>query len=755
MKFEINQSMKRTPQLSPVIEHLETRIAPAGLISILPGGKVATWTDVDGSKATLTITKGVLTDGLFTTDQSPATGLLVKSLDLTALQFKGTAIKLTATPDSLIGGDSTVNIGYINAQNNPLGAVSISGDLGRIDAGDPNIVAKTPKAIASLTALSMGMLDGTTLPNGISQTSEVVGKVGAVKIRGSVKGVLFNVSGGVAGSIQSLTIGGSLVGTDDSDSGRFTTSGTIGAVVINGSIIGGDGQHSGSIESGGSIKSVKIVGSIFGGRSETPSTEGTGVIRSEQNIGPVTIVGSIFGGTQQDSGLISAAGNVGAVKITGGIVGGEAGTSSGGLFIGGNVSSISVKGDVLGGKADDSGVIHVAGKSGAITLLGALQGAEGEGSGAIHLGTDSADLISKLTITRDLTGGSGSESGLLNINGKLGALKIGGSIQGAVGDASGTVKLNAGAKSTLIVGDITGSSGEESGRITAAGAVGSFVISGNVLGGIADGSGSIVTTDKIDKLSITGSVIGGNLDSGATSDLVGSGLIQAQRIGALSIGNAIRVGEDNSALYSLTNNAAIRVQDDIGLVVIKGSIEGTEDTSALITARGQKIVPQDQTTDIAIAGITVGGTVRNATILAGYNTSEDFTDSVTNPVNPNAQIGVVSVSGDWIASDLVAGAKWNDNFGDGSDTKGGGVDNPDIVASIASIAVKGQIVGTGDITTDRFGFIAQQIVVMKVGPTGTLVQLNANIGNTGNDNDPASLRYNLAGTGDVRVFEFA
>jgi hypothetical protein len=128
--------------------------------------------------------------------------------------------------------------------------------------------------------------------------------------------------------------------------------------------------------------------------------------------------------------------------------------------------------------------------------------------------------------------------------------------------------------------------------------------------------------------------------------------------------------------------------------------------------------------------------------------------------NPNAQIGDVQIAGDWIASNLVAGAAWNDNFGNNLDKKIGAglppdpeiVDNPNIAARIANIVVKGQILGTDDIAGDRFGFIAQEIVSMKIGAAGHLVLLDAGVGN---DNDAATLRYNLTGTGDVRVFEFA
>jgi hypothetical protein len=226
-------------------------------------------------------------------------------------------------------------------------------------------------------------------------------------------------------------------------------------------------------------------------------------------------------------------------------------------------------------------------------------------------------------------------------------------------------------------------------------------------------------------------------------------LIEAARIGALSIGGSIRVGEDYSATHSLVNNAAIRVQNDIGALAIKGGIDGTAATAAIITARGKAVIAQDQTTDVAIGSIKIGGSVRNAEILAGYDTTEDVTAAES---NPNAQIGDVQIAGDWIASDLVAGAKWNDNFGDGTDTKTlANADIPEIVARIANITIKGQVLGTGDIANDHFGFIAQEIVSMKIGGTH-VVLLNAA---PSNDNDTVLLRYNLTGTNDTRVFEFA
>ena len=732
----------------PTIEHLESRIAPAGLITISTDGHTATWDDVDGDKVTLTVSKGVLGDALFTTDQTPASGLLVNALDLSGATFRGADVKLKAVRSALNGGNDAVNLGYLNSTGHGLGNVLITGDLGRIDAGFPDPTVRTPLALKSLNVASIGALDGALLHAGLTQTSEIVGAVGVVKVRGSVQGVLFNVTGGNVGSIGALTIGGSLIGTADADSGRFSTSGKIGAIKIGGDIAGGAGQNSGSIQAGGRIGSLTVGGSIFGGRSEDPSTDGTGVVRTEQTLGAVKILGGLFGGTQQGSGVISSAGNMTTVEILGGITGGSAGTSSGAVIVGGNVASIHVGGDISGGAASESGTIRVAGTTGAITVGGALTGGVGEDSGSIHLGTFGSDVVGKISIARDLAGGSGDRTGVVFAVGRVAELTVGGAIRGASGDGSGVLQLDAGAGRVVVGSDIAGSTGVESGSVSTARSIGALRVGGSLLGGSAEHAGSIFAEGRFGSLTIAGSVIGGDLASDATADLENSGSIEAQRVGRLTIGGSLRVGQDYNATFQLVDNAAIRIQNDVGSLKIGGSIAGTPETVAVITAHGQVAQSLDPTLNVAFGSIAVGGGVRHAEILVGYNTNADLALAAD---NPDAQIGAVKVGGDWEASDLVAGAAWNKNFGDGTDRRAPGVNNPDLSARIASIQIGGQVIGSADEPSDRFGFVAQQIDALQFGPAGSKTLFNKG---WRNDNDPLAPRYNLAGTGDVRVFEF-
>ena len=100
----------------------------------------------------------------------------------------------------------------------------------------------------------------------------------------------------------------------------------------------------------------------------------------------------------------------------------------------------------------------------------------------------------------------------------------------------------------------------------------------------------------------------------------------------------------------------------------------------------------------AIKSLTVTGSVKASHILAGY-------DATGAAVNADVQIGAVKVTGQWIASDLVAGVRAGDDgifaTGDANETliPGGNA----IVAKIASITIKGAAFGTVDNLTDGDG----------------------------------------------------
>ncbi len=95
-------------------------------------------------------------------------------------------------------------------------------------------------------------------------------------------------------------------------------------------------------------------------------------------------------------------------------------------------------------------------------------------------------------------------------------------------------------------------------------------------------------------------------------------------------------------------------------------------------------------------------------------------DQADNPTNGHAQIGAISVGGDWIASSVTAGLNSflgapdpSVTFGNGDDVfnTGGPIG---VIASIASITIKGRAMGSLE-TGDRFGIVAESIGAITIG----------------------------------------
>jgi hypothetical protein len=213
-------------------------------------------------------------------------------------------------------------------------------------------------------------------------------------------------------------------------------------------------------------------------------------------------------------------------------------------------------------------------------------------------------------------------------------------------------------------------------------------------------------------LKLGGSLIGGSIfDVQGTLDT--TGFIHANRIASVLIGGSIVAGQDTSTGGELLNNASIRVTNDLGKITVKGSILGNTkaDGTTLVTisARGQATLTPGATSDLAIGSLQVGGRVEFTNILAGF----DQDDVLTAGSNGNASIGSVKVGGNWIASNLSAGVQDGGTAGFGT-LNDSVINNPPgaptdaIIARIASITIKGLVVGTAAADT-QFGFTAQQI----------------------------------------------
>ena len=242
-------------------------------------------------------------------------------------------------------------------------------------------------------------------------------------------------------------------------------------------------------------------------------------------------------------------------------------------------------------------------------------------------------------------------------------------------------------------------------------------------GGASSDSGSIHSVGIARPIVIGGDLVGGS--ASGTAPNFESGFVRARRIASFTLGESLIAGT-NDTIGVFANNGAVRADDDIGTVLIKGGIVGNATNPAIISARG-KAVPT-ATSDVAIGSLRVLGRIEWAQILAGVDTGGG-------DKNADAQIGTVSVGGDWVASSIAAGAvnlgaddavggvgpnADNVNFGDAHDAKMSGVPKDTGVSSkITSLTIGGQVLGTtAGVGTDFYGIVAEVVGTREGGRHG-------------------------------------
>jgi len=376
--------------------------------------------------------------------------------------------------------------------------------------------------------------------------------------------------------------------------------------------------------------------------------------------------------------------NVGPVQIGGNVVG-SAGYYSGSIFASGNLASVKVGGSLMGGTGSPSGAIIANLNIGQVTIGGSAQGALGWWSGSI-LAT--GNLLQGVTIGGSLTGGAGDYSGAIINNVNLGQVTIVGNLQGSGGKSSGKVGS--------LLADVTG-----------------VTVGGSVIGGAGSDSGELAAGGTLGPVKIAGNLQGGNAT--LFTSLSNSGYISGARITSVSITGSVIAGQASS-LSTLTNSGAIRATYDIGAITV-GGLAGNSTNPVVISARGQQpgTLDGDSTTDLAIASITVGtprvpGGVSFTNILAGYDPSGT-------PVNSSAQIGAVTVNGNWTASNLVAGASagFDTQFGTADDLVIFQTDYVNAISQIGAIVIAGAVSGDSATFGAHYGFVAQLVTSLKVG----------------------------------------
>ena len=425
------------------------------------------------------------------------------------------------------------------------------------------------------------------------------------------------------------------------------------------------------------------------------------------NIGTVAIGGSLIGSTVPDSGAILATGNIGTVKIGGSIVG-AGGMRSGAVDAGGTLTSIRIGGSIFGGAGVNSGLVESTLDMGTVFIGGNVVGGSDDHTGTVHgeAGIKSVIVLGSIiggtvAVAGDLNSGLVYASGAGTNN--LGSVKVGGSLIGANGGFSG-IYADDHLASASIGGSLLGNAGVGSGAITA-GSAGKVMILGNVVGGAGSQSGSVRAFG-------------------------GGGL------GDVTIGGSLFA--TTNTLTGILSEGALRV------VKIGGEVRGLGSAPVRISAQGD-LNPADVADALAIKSVTIARGVANALILGGYDTGGTAT-------NPDAQIGTVTVGGDWAASSLVTGATTGSDafFGNANDASLSDGDGDGVVARIAKIVIKGSVAGTY-IPTSHFGFVAHEIGSLTIG--GRKVPLTPGPGN--DDLTAGNPLLILAASGDVRVHETA
>jgi hypothetical protein len=473
------------------------------------------------------------------------------------------------------------------------------------------------------------------------------------------------------------------------------------------------------------------------------------------DIGKVSISGSLIGLDVDGTGLLAATGNIGAVTIRGDIIG-ALGIRSGAVDAAGKLTSAKIGGSILGGGGLDSGLVRCALDLGAVSVTGNIAGGAGMHSGAV----DSAGKLASVKVGGSVLGGAGQFSGLVESSLDMGAVSIGGSVVGGSEDHTGTVHGESSIKSvtiggSIVAGVVTVAGDQDSGLVYTFGSgennIGSIKVRGSVIGANGMFSG-IFASDRVASIAIGGSLFGGTGSVSGAIDVTsvgsitiggdmmgGAGDLSGSIVGNLSVGNVTVKG---SLTGTGTLRAGILSQGQLGAVKISGEVRGLGSVPVLITARGI-MAPGNAAEAMAVKSVTIGRSVNRANILGGVDLSASST-------NPDAQIGPVTIGGDWVRSNLVAGAAAGaDNFfgtpDDMSTTDGSG---DGLVARISKIVIKGSVAGNYP-SLDHFAFEAHEIGSLTVG--GRKVLLTPGFANDDLSN-PALI---VAASGDVRVREVA
>jgi hypothetical protein len=266
-------------------------------------------------------------------------------------------LALAVVGGSLVGGDST-DRGEIYAYE--LGKVSIAHDI-RGGDGDYSGSVGAGHSVGSITVGGSVIGGKGTNSGDIYAGYYADGNISKVKIGGSLVGGDGGLSGMVGGSkalggthnvsLGIVTIGHDIVGGQGlGDAGVWAFNGTLDRLTVKGSVIGGSGDFSGEIQADGVCGAISIGGSVYGGSGGDSARIFLGSGAGSLSVGGALLGGNGVGSAQVYVGIAP----LDRLKIGHDIRGGSGGQSA---EVIGTVTTVLLGGNVIPGTGLNSGKI--------------------------------------------------------------------------------------------------------------------------------------------------------------------------------------------------------------------------------------------------------------------------------------------------------------------------------------------------------------------------------------------------------------
>lgn len=667
------------------LEPLESRAVPAVFVN----ANTVTYKEADGDTVKVALSKPILktgpggnVDSIFKFNTGAVDGSLapqvLQTLDLTPVAAAANGLNVTVSAVKADGTKSTADVGFINAHAILMGAVTVTGDLGRIFAGKYTYnAAGYPVPAVGLKLLSVGSLGsrGTaTQGAGGDLYSHIVGHISAIKVAGDVVGATVSASY----NISSVTVGGSVRAESAGDyAGSILAGGLIGPVKITGDLKGGGGASSGAVVGAG-VASLAVGGDIVGGAGP-----GSGAVivsgDMQKVIRTIRKVTREYGYTEveiieQTVNYRLVGGVIGSVSVGGNITGG-AGAQSGSLIsLLGSVGAVKIAGHLTGGTAPDAGAISA--KSGTKSLN------NGDIDEELHQMKTLGGHIGAVTVGGTVTGGSHPRTGAIIANGgSIKSVKIGGDLLGKAGEQSGAV-IASGISEAVVARrsfrymGYTYSHNEVVGFRLVGGVVGPVTVGGSVTGGGGKQSGAVGSTlGHVGPVTVTGRVVNKVLVGGAVTGGGGeeSGAVFAK-------------GKTESIPTEAVGDVETKVHlsGNVGAVSVAGSLTGAVGkASGSVTATGGSVK------SVKIGGNLEGAVGENSGSVQAAGAAKPRTRRVT-----VREYGYTTTYTQTVGYTLVGGGVGPVTVG-GSIVGGNGLRSGSVgsaLGTVASVKVTGRVV---------------------------------------------------------------